>query len=66
MADDLQDGSEVVDFHEDSLTKDGLVNKRKQNCIQIWKYFVFILTIKKTDAQRSNQSIVNMNLINNM
>ena len=41
MAGDLQDGSEVVDFHEDSSTKDGLVNKRKRNCIQIWKYFGF-------------------------
>ena len=33
MADELQDGSEVVDFR---LTEDELVNKRKtQNCMQI-------------------------------
>ena len=28
MVDDLQDRIEAVDFQEDSLTKDGLVNKR--------------------------------------
>ena len=28
MADDLQDGSEVEDFQEDSLTEDRVVNKR--------------------------------------
>ena len=28
MTDDLSDGSEVVDFQEVSLTKDGLVSKR--------------------------------------
>ena len=27
MGDDLQDGSEVANFQEDSLTEDGLVNK---------------------------------------
>ena len=28
MADELQDGSEVIDFQEDYLTEDELVNKR--------------------------------------
>ena len=28
MADALQDEGEVIDFQEDSLTEDGLVNKR--------------------------------------
>ena len=44
MADDLQDlvqdGSEILDFQEDSLTEDGLVNKRNTRS-QIWKYFGF-------------------------
>ena len=37
MGDDLQDGSEVANFQEDSLTKDELVNKINTKLHAIWK-----------------------------
>ena len=46
MADELQDGSEVVDFQEDYFTEDELFNKTNTNCMQSWKYFGFQLDNK--------------------
>ena len=37
MADDLQGGSEIIGFQEDSSTKGGLVNKRNTKLHAIMK-----------------------------
>ena len=41
MADDFQDRSEVVDFQEDSLTEDGLVNKRNKIACKFGNILVY-------------------------
>ena len=56
MADDLQYGSKVVDFPEDSVTEYGLVNKR--NIKLHGNILAFSLMIKETHVQKTNQSVV--------
>ena len=64
MADDLQGGSEITGFQEDSLTKGG--NKRNTKLFANMKIFlVFSLMIKEIHGQRTNQRVVNMKLMNN-
>ena len=54
MADDLQYGSEVVDFLKDSVTENGLVNKRNMKLHA--NVVAFSLMIKEAHAQRTSQS----------
>ena len=53
IADDLLHGNKVVDYQEDSLTKDGLVNMTHGIACKFGNILCFSLMIKETHAQKS-------------
>ena len=64
MVDDLQDGSEVVDFQEDTLTWDRLFNKRNKIASKFGSILVFSLTVSR--AQRPTKKCGKHETINKM